>query len=368
MSIVILLLVILQNYCYKRLWDKGLTFDIKFSATEVFEGDEMHLRERLTNKKFLPLPLVLIKIPVSANFIFQDNDETVPGVYSSMFSPMMYSAITRKRTFICHKRGVYGIRRGNITVSNIMHTRQYEKELHFNQELLVFPKPLYNFADISMIFKQLDSAILTNRLINPDPFEFRGIRDYQPTDALKSVNFKASAIAQKLMVNIHAPTADLRLNLVLNMTDCGRKVPQEVYEQGIRLCAALAEHYMEKKASVSFYTNGRDSVTGNTMHLSDGTGAGHLHKIFECLARISTSYICEPLTDYVNRLADREQVYVFISSYHGADFMEAFNELEQRGVSAFLIVPTVKEMDISVTNSTKIATIDVERKLQNDSI
>ena len=365
-SIAILLLVLLQNYCYKRLWDKGLSYDIGFSASEVFEGDELYLRERLTNKKFLPLPLVFVKIPVSAYFIFGDEEDAVPGVYNSMFSAMMYTAITRKKPLICHKRGVYSILRGTITVSNIMHTKQFDKDLRFNRELLVFPKPLYNFADVSMIFKQLDSAILTNRLINLDPFEFRGIRDYQPTDALKSVNFKASAIAQKLMVNIHAPTADLRLNLVLNMTDCGRTVPQDLYEQGIRLCAALAEHYMEKKASVSFSTNGRDSVTGSTMSLAGGTGGPHLYKIFECLARISTGYICESLTGFVDQLTDREQVYVFVSSYHGADFMDAFSELERRGVSAFLLVPVMGDMDVTVANSNNIAVVDVERRKTNE--
>ena len=358
-SIGIVLVVLLQNYCYKRLWDKSLSYDVEFSATDMFEGDKLHLTERLVNRKFLPLPWVFIKIPVSPHFVFPEETGATPGIFNSLFSIMMYRAIRRKTLMVCHKRGVYSLRSGSITAGNIMHTQQFTKEMHFNRELLVFPKPLYNFMDMSAIFKQLDSAILTNRLINPDPFEFKGIRDYQPTDALKSVNFKASAVAQKLMVNIRAPMADVRMNLVLNLTDCGREAPTEVYEQAIRLCAALAEHYTEKKAAISFITNGRDSQAGTNIQLASGTGGRHLYKIFECLARISTSYVREPMTGFVEELTDREQVYVFVSPYHGREFMEAFEALESRGVSAFMIVPVMSGMDVGVAESDRVAVVNV---------
>ena len=362
MSVGVLLVVLLHNYFYKRLWDKGLSFDVNFSAKEAFEGDQMYLQEKLTNQKFLPLPWVFAKVPTSSNFDFIDvaGTEIFQGTHNSLFSIMMYTSIQRKKPFVCRRRGIYSIRYGEITVSNILHTKKYSKNLRINRELLVFPKPLYEFKDMS-VFKQLDSAILTNRLINPDPFEFKGIRDYQPTDALKSINFKASAIAQKLMVNIQAPTADLRLSLVLNLADCGREVSLELYEQCIRLCAALAEHYVEMRASVSFATNGQDISTARPMQLSGGTSAGHLYKIFECLARISTGHLKDPMIEYVNNLTDREQVYIFISSYHKDDFVDAFRELEDRGISAFLIVPVFKDMDVTVSDSARIAVLDVTK-------
>jgi len=358
---VVILLVLLESYAYKRLWNKGLNYTTRFSAKEAFEGDSLFLWEELTNKKTLPLPWVYARMHIPANLDFVDAHNqriTKDDTFGSLYSIMMFTTTRRKTKVICHKRGVFRIRKINLAVSNLLHTQRFSKDLRTNNELLVFPKILEDFGDISLLYKHMDSVVLTNRIINPDPFEFRGIRDYQPGDPLKHVNFRASAISQKLMVNIHAPTCAQRMILVLNLEEYAYRPYLELYEQSIRLCATLAERYIRMEVGVGFITNGKDSGTAQTISLPVGSSSGHLYKIFECLVRISLSFKCQPMAEYVSLLTDREQMYVFISPYQGDDFINAFHELEERGVAAFLVVPTFRDMKVGISESTNVVIWD----------
>jgi len=334
--------LVLQSYAYKRLWDKGLFFRVRFSSKEAFEGDTLHLQEELTNKKILPLPWVNTRTLLPAEFTLLDNTGnpvSPEGKGSSLFAIMSYTAIRRKQRFVCNKRGLFNLREARIYANNLLHTQQFDQSVNLRGELIVFPKLLQEHEATQLLFTQLDSAILSKKIIDPDPFEFRGIREYHPTDTLKTINFKASAIAQTLMVNINAPTAAQKITLVLNLDSLGPWVNPEVYEQSIRLTATLAQYYIDQGANLSFITNGRDSVTAVPSAVNGGTSDGHLYKIFECLARVSTSYQCAPMVEYMEHISNREQVYLFVSPYYGEDIIATFEELGQRGVSAFMVVP-----------------------------
>ncbi|MCL2528573.1 MAG: DUF58 domain-containing protein [Defluviitaleaceae bacterium] len=356
---VVILLLLLERYVYKRLWDKGLDYSIQFSAKEAFEGDTVYLREELVNKKTLPLPWVYAKMRTPQNLAFVDANNqriTKDDNFGSLYSIMSFTATRRKTKAICQKRGVYNIGNINISVSNLLHTQRFYKEQRAKNELLVFPKIFDDFDDISLLYRHMDSVVLTNRIINPDPFEFKGIRDYQPSDPLKNINFRASAISQTLMVNIHEPTCAQRMVLVLNLDE--HEADPELYEQSIRLCATLAAHYIDMEVGVGFATNGKDSGTAQAMGLPVGSSSGHLYNILESLARIGLGFKCPPMTEYVSQLTDREQMYVFVSPYHGDDFMDAFRELEERGIAGFLVVPTLRGMDAGVLESYNVAVWD----------
>ena len=342
LSVMVVCLLFLQRLAYKRLWDKGLSLSVRFSAKEVFEKDTLYLVEEVANKKALPLPWVSTRVKLPAEFIFINSDGTpIPpeGKGRSLFAMMMYTAVRRKHPFICTKRGVFQLKEAEICGADLLHTAQYRKDVPLRGELTVFPR-LIDFEAMAPLYKQLDSAMMSQKIIDPDPFEFRGIREYQPTDALKNVNFKASAIAQTLMVNIHAPTMAQKLTLVLNLDSLGPWQSPEIYEQSIRLTATLAQHYIDQGANVSFVTNGRDCLTAVPLAVHGGTSDGHLYKILECLARVSTSYQRAPMAEYMEQIVDREQVYLFVSPYQGEALTAAYEDLTHRGISAIMVVPT----------------------------
>jgi uncharacterized protein (DUF58 family) len=353
MGLVVFGLIALQNYVYNRLWDKGLSLDIRFSSKEAFEGDSLFLREELSNNKLLPLPWVFVKFNVSRNLVFEsDQHKSISDAHyqSDLFSIMMYQSIRRKMFFVCTKRGYYRLRNITMACSNLLYNRRFDKHVENFTELTVFPKLLGGHDDINLIYKNLDATMLSNSLINPDPFEFRGIREYQPTDPMRDINFKATAVAQQLMVNIHAPTSSKRLEIVLNL-EYNRPYPEfELYEQAIRLAATIAERYIGQGVKLGLYTNGKDALIGENVVVGAGEGASHMYKVFQALARISLSFKVGHISMYLNELKDdgESPVYLIISPYCEQDFLDAVEVMKNRGLSVFVVVPTQKGMDDNI--------------------
>ena len=332
LAIIAYALFLVQNISYKKLWKKGLSYTVRFSSKENFENDTVYIKEELVNKKFLPLPWVHVKTTIP-NGLMATDANNVAG--SSLFSIGKYMAKRKKTCVVCKNRGVYRLRYSQIVVSDLLHATHFSDEFNqSNDEMVVFPRFIEDSHELNVLFKMLDSAVISNQLINPDPFEFRGLRDYQPTDTLKSVNFKASAIAQKLMVNVHAPTSAKRITFVLNLDSEGRDgLDVELYEQSIRLVATLVQHFIKQDALVGFITNGCDASTLNPMKVSAGTSQPHLFKILGCLARISLNFNYHGIKPF----AEENQVYVFISP--SKKITPTVQEMQKRGVDVLLIVP-----------------------------
>jgi len=354
MGLVVLGLVALQNHVYNRLWDKGLSLDIRFSSKEAFEGDPLSLHEELSNNKFLPLPWVFVKFSVSRNLIFESDqykNSSDAHYQSDLFSIMMYQSIRRKMSFVCSRRGYYRLRNITMACSNLLYNRRFNKSLDNFSELTVFPKLIDGDDDINLIYKNLDATILSNSLINPDPFEFRGIREYQPTDPMRDINFRASAVAQQLMVNIHAPTSAKRLEIVLNL-EYNRPYPDfELYEQAIRLTATMAEKYVNEGVKLGLHTNGKDIATGRNITVKAGEGTSHMYNVFQALARIDLNFNLKHMSLYLDNLLDNGEspVYLVISPYCEQDFLDAIEGMRQRGLSVFVIVPVQKDVDDDIS-------------------
>ena len=353
MGLVVLGLIALQNYVYNKLWDRRLSLNIRFSSKEAFEGDSLTLYEELINNKFLPLPWVFVRFHLSKNLVFEsDENQTISDAHyqSDLFSIMMYQSIKRKMNFVCNKRGYYRLRSVNIICTNLLYSSRFNKRVDCPSELTVFPRLLESYEDIDIIYRNLDATILSNSLINPDPFEFRGIREYQPTDPMRDINFKATAVAQQLMVNIHAPTSSKHLEIILNL-EYNRPYPEfELYEQSIRLAATMVERYINQGVKLGLYTNGKDTFSSENIRVPGGSGPSHMYKIFQALAHIGLTFKAGHIASYLDNLRDEGEnpVYLIISPYCGKDFMDAVENMKYRGLSVFVVVPIQKSMDADI--------------------
>ncbi|MCL2203708.1 MAG: DUF58 domain-containing protein [Defluviitaleaceae bacterium] len=353
---VILAIVLLQSFAYKKFWDTGLVLRFAFSVTEAFEGDTASLNATLENKKFLPLPWLLVEYQLSTHLIFTGGSGLEVGevVKSGLYSVMMYRRIRRKMPFVCGKRGYYRLRRVRLAGSNLLHTQTFTKDIVCASALTVFPSLLEDLDSLSLTLNNLEALLLTHALINPDPFTFRGIREYLPTDPLRNINPKASAITQQLMVNIHAPTSSKRLEIILNLEHYTLQPKDALFEQAIRLAATLAQRYIAGEVMVGLYTNGRDAITGDSAHIGAGTHASQLYAIYHALGRLALAFKPGPISGYLDTLQDGGCVYALISTYHGADMLAALQAMKARGLSAITIIPVDGEMEVKITPSPSI--------------
>lgn len=343
MLILVIVLVLLQRYIYSRFWDKNLDIQISFSSKEATEGDTLTLTQELSNAKALPLPWVNAKFQTSRYLSFPNAPATsVTDHYyqNNIFSISRYQRIIREQQFLCRRRGYYRILNMDLSSNDIFFSKKMVKRYNSDAELTVLPR-IIPYPDMEMIYRQIYGDIEVRRFTNPDPFAFRGIREYEFRDDFRHINFKASAQTGQLMVNIFSATAAQELVILLNLESYSDWEIDDVFEDSIRLAASVAEQLSASGLSVGLVSNGKDVTTQAPVQILPGSGRDHAYNILEKLARIDLSLAQEPFSRELKELECTEPFYLIISPHHSAEFVEQFENMLERGLHVRWILPVM---------------------------
>ena len=68
---VALVIISLQAWIARKWMLKGISYNRFFSVYRAFEGQEIEMVERISNKKLLPVPWLRIESKISENLEFQ---------------------------------------------------------------------------------------------------------------------------------------------------------------------------------------------------------------------------------------------------------------------------------------------------------
>lgn len=283
------LLYLLQLGIYRKFWDKELRVSLRFASESVYEKETAVLEEVVENHKRLPLPVLKVKFRCSRYLQFeQAKNAAVTDFYyrNDVFTALPMKRITRSLPFVCTKRGYYGIRGIDLLSSDLFLSKSFIAERESETTLYVFPRP-YHSVELSQALQKINGEVLAKRHLLEDPFEYRGIREYQPYDNMRNINWKATAKTQKLMVNQKNYTSLKAVRIFLNLDDHAILRREELLELSIRIGAELAQTMLAQGMRVSVFSNTADVVTGQCLELADSAGAGHLEQILRGLARIN---------------------------------------------------------------------------------
>lgn len=350
--LAVFLLYILQALYYKKYWMAGLESEIFFQDRTVNEGNTSCLQEIITNRKALPLTTLQVKFSVSRNLKFEEaeNTSTTDNNYrNDIFSVMSYEKISRSLPFTATKRGYYQIWGLDLISYDLFHSDKSLVSRDIDTALYVLPKPV-PFSELKIPFRKMMGTILTRRSSFEDPFEFRGIRPYQQYDPMKNVNWKASAKAGELMVNVHDYTASQQVTIFLNLADDSSWHYDRLFEGGIRLAASFAEMLLAEGIPVRLISNGIDSMTKKEFTLPAGAGTHHIRAVKEGLARLSDQ--SQNLTDLESIISDElsgsrnPDLYLLISYSQKKSLLHAFDLLCCQAPGSQWIAPLHKDMEL----------------------
>lgn len=346
LGLIALLLFWLEREVYKRLWRDKLFVSVAFDRASVEEGEEGNVIEVVENRKRLPLSMLKVKFQTSRNLTFSDDKGSkMTDLYyrNDVFRIGGGERITRTLPFVGKKRGYYNIKEIDLVGMDLFLSAEMVHSFKTNCYLYVYPKT-FQSREMQVSLQNLNGEVLTKRHLLEDPFEYRGIREYQPFDDIRSVNWKATARTGKLKVNQKNYTALWTIRIYLNIEDTGILKKEEAVESSMQVVMGLSKFFLSQGICVSVGSNGRDVITGEPLRIGSSAGAYQEEQIRKGLARISTE--AEP---YSFRQLFEEEILdeakgtltLFVSPNGYDDFTQLLNLCQEKKVWYKWFYPTI---------------------------
>lgn len=344
----------LQSFVYEKYWNKGLDVKISFEQEDCTEGSKNVMVETITNNKRLPLPLLHVKFNMPKSFLFKNEDNSSVTDYyyrDDVFSIMGYQSVTRKLTFTCSKRGCFYMNDTNLVSNDLFLQKTFNANI-VNQNILhVYPAKV----DVSLFdipFNTITGNFATQKNLVEDPFEFRGIREYQPYDSIHNINWKSTARTNILQVNTFFMTSSQEVSILLNLDTHIYTKNERLVEASIRIASSLAERFIRAGIPVSLESNGIDLFTNQRIFQPAGQGQSHMAAIDNSLSRINTDidnadFLTVIKSIFIN--ADKNSYYIFISNSRHEDLTDYYMSLKEQGICSYFIIPEYASCEIKNT-------------------
>ncbi len=282
------LIAMLQTAVFRCFWKRNLSVRLRFCQPAAVEGETAQLKEIITNRKYLPLPVLHVKFQMGKYLIFTASNNfkiTDQNYRSDIFSCMPWQEIRRTLDFSCKKRGYYRISHIDLVSYDLFFLAHFVHSVPEDTAMYVYPGPA-DPVRLELPLKNLMGQILARQALLRDPFETQGIRPYRTYDPYKNVNWKATAHTGELQVNVFTPASSWQVVFLLD-TDSDRVWgDDDLTEESIRLCGSMAQSMIDKGIPVAVYSNGIDCLSGKPSRIEAGAGREHLKAIMELLARL----------------------------------------------------------------------------------
>lgn len=254
------ILAFLELVWYRRHAVDKIKLDVSFSKNVANYGEVIEVIEVAENNKRLPLPFLILKFETPPVIEFQDMTNTSLSdlLYrEDMLTMKPFSRHTRRIKARCTHRGFYSFNRVNISTSDILLIEKLTREFPADSSLTILPERI-ECGEMDLLLSTTFSDVMTRRTLLTDPFAFAGIREYQPFDPMKNVNWSATARTGSLMVNQNASTATKQVSVFVNLEYYNPKHSDSLLETSISIAYSYICGLSERGIPSAVYTNGRD--------------------------------------------------------------------------------------------------------------
>lgn len=345
--IFIAVFVAVQGMLYKNGIFEKVYITRSFDCTGVFPGEKVVYELTIENRKFLPLTWVSIDEKIKAGLEFEINTKIQKlnddiYLHNSMFSLLPYQKVVRRYGLKAVKRGYYQLKYMTMTSTNMLGTQEYSMEREEAASISVYP----NIKDLRGALIPANTTqgdFSVKRWIIEDPMVITGVRAYSGNDSLKSINWKATAKNQQLLVNKYDYTADKKIMVILNLERQEYSLNKEdirTIEETIEVCASIASMTHETGIPVGFATNSHTLGPLETNVLDPDTGDKHMNTILESLARVS----------YFKKYKSRELLKLLVASFSwGTEIVVVTPEISEELIGDLQSLNNIRTTVISLS-------------------
>ncbi|MGN1408830.1 MAG: DUF58 domain-containing protein [Eubacteriales bacterium] len=373
--ISVIIVLVLQARIYKKHAYDRLEYKVSVSTNEVFEGEEIYIYEEITNKKLLPLPFLKVdtELPDGLSFRIVERDEktgalkeTFPRIIHSIFMLRGNQMIKRRWRVKCGTRGTYHLGAVTMIADDIFGTYQNAKVIEPDKSskavVTVLPKAINLSSEFTSSEYTNGEFIVENSLLS-DPLLKAGIREYVNGDPMNRINWKQTAVHNKLMVNIEEFTNRHQFNIILNIQsrDIEKTIPGPPSSRApVELCLTVAASILDKVSSenvpVRIISNTPpENICGDEAKCADGDVLSNLYispafrgkndmlDALRILAQLELM-ISTPVEKMMDCIVENPYVFtsggniIFVSAYLSERMINFCYSLRQYGVNCIFYI------------------------------
>ncbi len=361
--------VVLVVGVISRVWARYLFRRVRVrtavSQPFAFQGESVELTFELENRKFLPLPWFDLHLTLSEEL-------EVQGETLTESSATGMAAIVRRGALGWYERRRW---RARVSATERGQFQVGPAQIHSADLLGIFPRfhetaESASFIAYPRVFalddlgfpadRPLGEAKGRNRIFE-DPLRIAGLRDYEPGDSLRRIDWKATARRGDLQSRVYEPSAVQHLYVLLNIDTFSHSWEgylKEDLERTVSLAASLAVWGAGRRYAVGLIANGSLPNSDRPIRLAPSRARTQLPRILEALA------IVQPLTmgdlaSHLRREASRlplGSTLVLAAAFVTAELAEVMRRLQDDGHRVVVIV-TSDRVDTDLLGGLSLRTL-----------
>lgn len=287
-----------------RIWCRlslaGVAAERRFACRRSFPGETIDCTVSLVNRKPLPLPWARVEwaLPPGIRPLSAEEDPGAAGIRRSA-SLLGYRRIKWPIRLSAARRGLYPVPPLAVSTGDMFGLFTRSLATAADEPLIVYPRIFPVDTGVIPSLHPMGDHHAPRRLFQ-DPTCPIGVRDYQRSDNLKFIHWKASARTRELKVKLLAATTAFQAAIFLDVESFQPQglLAEEDFELAISTAGSIAAALAEKGSPVGLYLNTRMADSGLPAGVAPGAGRERLALVLETLAK-ATSVPSGPFAAFV---------------------------------------------------------------------
>ena len=317
------LLVLFWGLAFAREPDFLVAFDI--DRERAVEGDEIAVTIDLEARQ--PIERLELHVPLP------DGLEIVDGASPLTLHLGWGEERTIELKLKCKRWGAYVVGDLLLRAHDALDLYGYEGTLDRRKALKVYPRAE---ALRSLVFPLETQVFMGNQVsrVKGEGIEFADLRLYEPGDALRRINWRASARRSELWVNEEHPERNTDVIVFLDTFVEARAEESSTLDEAVRAAATIADRYLERKDRVGLVSFG-----GYLNWLLPSSGLVQLYRIVDSLldTEIILSYAWKDVSVIPPRTLPPKALILAVSPLLDARAVTTLIDLRARGFDLAVI-------------------------------
>ncbi len=264
-------LVCFISWIWTRNSLKNLVIDIKEPEVFAYPGEDLDVSISIANDKMLPLVWLRAAFPLKESQCVKFAEED-----AATFSWVMpHQKLSWVDGYKAVKRGVCTLSSAELSSGDGFGLSDASKELGLETPLRLVVFPEHVDVDVNFLLRKLTELEPSSKGLYTDPTLIRNVRDIQPYDSMRDINWRLLAREGKLQVNVREKLDTRRTAFLLDLesysetekveSNTGARVEYHVsesLEKSISVIGSAITALTEKGVRCSFIIPGYTVKTG----------------------------------------------------------------------------------------------------------